>query len=85
MLHTSPAPSERGDFAGFLEMDSTRAAHIELQCRPVTDTVTDTWTWMQHKGLPPQRIDRDVPGLPPAFEQQLLSCWVIPCGDHPAG
>lgn len=64
---------ERGDFAGFLEVDTTRAAETGLRCRPVTDTVLDTWTWMQREELPPQRTDRDVHGLPPTLEQQLLS------------
>ena len=64
---------ERGDFAGFFEADTTRAASTGLQCRPVTDTVADTWAWMQRDALPPQRADRDVHGLPPALEHQLLS------------
>jgi nucleoside-diphosphate-sugar epimerase len=64
---------EHGEFAGFLEVDTTKAATTGLQCRPIGDTVTDTWTWLQRDGLPPQRSDRDVHGLPTDLEQQLLS------------
>lgn len=64
---------ESGDFAGFLEVDTTRAADAGLHCRPVIDTVVDTWAWMQQQPLPPQRVDRDVHGLPSALEHQLLS------------
>ena len=62
---------ERGDFAGFVEVDTTRAARTGLDCRPVIDTVADTWAWMQRGGLPPQRTDRDIHGPPPALERQL--------------
>lgn len=64
---------EQGEFDGFLEADTTTAAATGLQCRPITDTVTDTWTWLQQDGLPPQRDDRDVHGLPTELEQRLLS------------
>jgi len=64
---------EDGEFAGFLEVDTTKAAETGLHCRPIEDTVTDTWTWLQRDGLPPQRSDRDVHGLPTDLEQQLLS------------
>jgi len=64
---------ERGEFAGFLKVDTTRAGATGLRCRPITDTVTDTWTWLQRDGLPRQWSDRDVHGLPAELEQQLLS------------
>ena len=64
---------EHGEFAGFLEVDTARAAATGLRCRPVIDTVADTWTWLQRDGLPRQRSDRDVHGLPAELEQQLMS------------
>jgi len=64
---------ETGEFAGFLEADTSRAAHAGLVCRPVTDTVTDTWQWLQQEGTPVQRPDRDVHGLPTALEQRILA------------
>jgi len=49
---------EHGEFAGFLEVDTTRAAATGLRCRPIAETVADTWTWLQQDGLPRQRRDR---------------------------
>ena len=31
------------------------------------------WAWLAREGLPPQRGDRDVHGLPPALEERLLA------------
>ena len=63
---------EAGEFAGFLEADTSLAAATGLACRPVEQTVADTWAWLQREGPPPQRGDRDVHGLPPELERQLL-------------
>ncbi len=63
---------EAGEFAGFLEADTSRAAQTGLRCRPVADTVADTWAWLQREGKPAQRPDRDVVGLPPDVERRLL-------------
>ncbi len=64
---------EAGDFAGFLEADTALAARTGLVCRPVQDTVDDTWRWLQLGGLPGQRADRDVHGLPAELERRLLA------------
>jgi 2'-hydroxyisoflavone reductase len=64
---------EDGEFAGFLELAAERAAETGLTCRPVGETVADTWTWLQRDGLPAQRSDRPVHGLPADLERQLLS------------
>jgi len=64
---------ETGEFAGFLEADTSRAAATGLVCRPIVETVTDTWTWIQRDGMPAQRPDRPVHGLPPDLEERLLS------------
>jgi hypothetical protein len=64
---------EHGEFAGFLEADTSRAAATGLVCRPVADTVTSTWRWLQREGPPPQRSDRDTHGLPADLERRLLS------------
>ncbi|GAA3194399.1 hypothetical protein GCM10020255_095540 [Rhodococcus baikonurensis] len=65
--------SAKGEFAGFLEADTTKAARAGLQCRPVEDTVRDTWEWMQRETLPAQRADRAVHGLPSEIERELLA------------
>lgn len=62
-----------GEFAGFLEADTTLAARTGLACRPVEQTVADTWAWLQSEGFPAQRPDRPVHGLPPELESKLLS------------
>jgi 2'-hydroxyisoflavone reductase len=61
-----------GEFAGFLEADTTLAARTGLSCRPVEQTVADTWAWVQAEGFPAQRPDRPVHGLPPELERALL-------------
>lgn len=64
---------ERGEFAGFLEVDTARAAATGLVCRPVVDTARDTWHWLVLDGVPAQRSDRDVHGLPAESEAALLA------------
>lgn len=64
---------ESGEFAGFLESDTSLAAATGLSCRPVADIVADTWAWLQAEGMPTQRSDRDVHGLAPAVEKRLLA------------
>lgn len=64
---------QEGEFAGFLEADTAKAGQAGLRCRPVEDTVRDTWEWMQRETLPTQREDRAVHGLPSEIEEELLS------------
>jgi 2'-hydroxyisoflavone reductase len=64
---------EAGEFAGFLEADTSRAAATGLICRPVQETVNDTWQWLQREGKPEQRPDREVHGLPVELERQILA------------
>ncbi|MFL6026610.1 MAG: NAD-dependent epimerase/dehydratase family protein [Friedmanniella sp.] len=59
---------ETGEFEGFLEADTSRAADTGLRCRPVRETVADTWRWLQQSGMPPQRGH----GLPAELERRLL-------------
>lgn len=64
---------EGGEFAGFLEGDTARAAATGLVCRPVRETVGDTWAWLQQDGAASQRADRPVHGLPAELEARLLA------------
>ncbi len=63
----SPAAEAPGLFAH----DTSPAEAVGLTCRPVIDTVADTWEWM---GTIAQGWTPSVrtPGLDPAKEQQLL-------------
>jgi 2'-hydroxyisoflavone reductase len=64
---------EAGEYAGFLESDTSLAAATGLRCRPIAETVADTWAWLQADGWPTQRPDRPVHGLPPEIEARLLA------------
>lgn len=53
--------------------DVSKALAAGMRCRPVWDTVADTWAWLQRLGgQAPQRTDRDQVGLDPAVEAKLL-------------
>lgn len=62
-----------GEFAGFLEADTSKAVAAGLVCRPAASTVRDTWAWIRREGMPAHRPDRPVHGLPPEIEKELLS------------
>lgn len=54
--------------------DVSRALAAGLRCRPVAETVADTWEWLTSLGgTAPQRSDRPVPGLPEGAEERLLA------------
>jgi nucleoside-diphosphate-sugar epimerase len=53
--------------------DVAKAIGAGLRCRPVTDTVADTWHWLQELGgPPPQRPDRRPVGLNTEREKKIL-------------
>ena len=61
-----------GEMAGLHDGDVS-AAHAEgLSCRPVHDTVADTWRWLQEEVFPEPRADRPPLGLDPDVERELL-------------
>ncbi|MFC7928900.1 NAD-dependent epimerase/dehydratase family protein [Streptomyces cinereoruber] len=54
--------------------DVSRALAAGLRCRPVTETVADTWAWLEPLGgVAPQRPDRPGPGLSPEREAEVLA------------
>ncbi|MFD3653945.1 NAD-dependent epimerase/dehydratase family protein [Streptomyces sp. NPDC058620] len=54
--------------------DVTKAHAAGLRCRPVGETVADTWTWLVERGgVAPQRPDRPQVGLDPQLEAKLLA------------
>jgi 2'-hydroxyisoflavone reductase len=58
------------------QMDVTRAYAEGLSCRPVTETVVDTWAWLRRVGSVPARAGRPARrqvGLDPAREAGLLA------------
>jgi len=53
--------------------DVSRAVRDGLRCRPVWETVADTWSWLRSLGgRAPQREDRPAVGLDPAVEAKVL-------------
>ncbi|WP_118082698.1 SDR family oxidoreductase [Streptomyces sp. CC0208] len=56
------------------EGDTSRAAAAGLRCRPVTETVADTWSWLgEIGGVAPQRPDRPVLGIDEETEAKALA------------
>ncbi|MFF3331258.1 SDR family oxidoreductase [Streptomyces sp. NPDC002888] len=54
--------------------DVSRAVATGLHCRPVADTVADTWAWLKEiGGTAPQRPDRTRKGLDPEVEARVLA------------
>ncbi|MEV8586413.1 NAD-dependent epimerase/dehydratase family protein [Streptomyces sp. NPDC051180] len=54
--------------------DVSRAVAAGLRCRPVEETVADTWAWLRSLGgVAPQRPDRPRLGLAPEREAALLA------------
>ncbi|NGO43151.1 SDR family oxidoreductase [Streptomyces ureilyticus] len=54
--------------------DVSRAVATGLHCRPVEETVTDTWAWLRSLGgTAPQRADRPEKGLDPEVEAKVLA------------
>ncbi len=60
-----------GDAAGLHAGDVTAAFAHGLRCRPLRETIADTWAWLQAEGDPVSLSDGSV-GLDPAREEELL-------------
>ncbi|MEW1863648.1 MULTISPECIES: NAD-dependent epimerase/dehydratase family protein [unclassified Streptomyces] len=53
--------------------DVRKALGAGLRCRPVGETVADTWRWLEGiGGVAPQRPDREPVGLDPEVERRVL-------------
>ncbi len=50
----------------------SKALGAGLECRPVRETVADTWAWLEEVGEPAQRPDRPAVGLDPQVEASLI-------------
>ena len=61
-----------GEAAGLHAADVTAAHAHGLRCRPVAETIRDTWQWLQAEGDPVALYDGSV-GLPPEREQAILA------------
>jgi nucleoside-diphosphate-sugar epimerase len=64
------------------DMNTDRARAAGLRCRPIHETVADTWAWL-HSGGTPVAHERFVEhGIDPAREATLIARWLA---DHPDG
>ncbi|KUN39130.1 reductase [Streptomyces longwoodensis] len=62
--------------------DVSRALAAGLRCRPVEETVADTWAWLREiGGTAPMRPDRTAKGLDPDREAEVLAA----AGHGPGG
>jgi nucleoside-diphosphate-sugar epimerase len=62
-----------GELAGMMESDTSKAVATGLRCRPVEETVRDTWVWIQRDGMPAPRAGLPVNGLSAELEKRLLA------------
>ena len=62
-----------GEFAGLHNGNVKAALREGLTCRPIEETVADTWAWLQLEGDPPQREDRPQHGISPGREAAALA------------
>lgn len=63
-----------GELAGLHDCDVSAARAAGLRCRPMAETVADTWSWLQREGTPTPPTNRAGEiGLSPEQEQRLLA------------
>lgn len=58
---------------GVWSVDASRAVAAGLRCRPLADTIADTWAWMQADGRPVEHPRWAEHGVDPAKEAQILA------------
>lgn len=58
---------------GVWEVDSARAVGAGLRCRPLTETITDTWAWLQADGSPVAHPRWAEHGIAPDREAKILA------------
>ena len=65
---------DTAEYAGIWAASTTRAEAAGLRCRPVADTVADTWTWLRTQPEIDDAPPRGLPaaGIDPAKEQAIL-------------
>ena len=60
-----------GELAGLHDCDVSAAYAAGLTCRPIAETVADTWAWLQREGTPDPATTRAGTGMDAAAEQRL--------------
>jgi len=60
-----------GELAALHDGDVSAAYAAGLVCRPIAETVADTWAWIQREGMPSAEMQRAGTGLTPDAEARL--------------
>ncbi|ETK37659.1 NAD-dependent epimerase/dehydratase family protein [Microbispora sp. ATCC PTA-5024] len=64
------------ELAGLVHTDTARAEATGLRCRPVEETVADTWRWLTEAGGPPPLPPGEPPlGIDPGRERAVIAAW----------
>ena len=63
---------QNAEYGGLHTGDVSAVYRAGLTCRPIKETIADTWTWLQAEGDPTPRPDRPALELDPAKEKQVL-------------
>lgn len=63
---------------------SEQALRAGLRCRPVAETVRDTWSWIREEDVTADRATEDGQGIDPEEERRILAAWTASRG-RPAG
>ncbi|MFG2500885.1 NAD-dependent epimerase/dehydratase family protein [Streptomyces sp. NPDC048441] len=61
--------------SGTWQVDAGRAREAGLLCRPLEQTVADTWSWMQAGNKAVYNDRAALHGIDPAKEQAVLAAW----------
>lgn len=59
--------------AGVWSVDSSRAVQAGLRCRPIADTIRDTWAWLEGDGRPVDHPRWAEHGIAPEKEAKVLA------------
>jgi hypothetical protein len=62
-----------GEDASVHDIDVSAVYAAGLTCRPVEETVADTWRWLQDEGDPQPAPGRPAHGLDPETERRVLA------------
>ena len=62
-----------GEYVGMHDGDVSAIYAAGLSCRPVSQTIADTWRWLQEEGDPQPRPGLPQHGLSPEVEQRVLA------------
>jgi 2'-hydroxyisoflavone reductase len=63
------------EYSWLHDMSVERAHATGLECRPIEETVADTWEWLVSTGKDPPLSENAAPGLDAEKERAALAAW----------